>query len=154
MTTTGPAGPAEDASSPPSGDRAAPVPSPTADVEASPRRRLLVVEDDWRSHSALRKIFTRLGWEVHSAMTVAGGLALLDKKPQGVVLDLMLPDGDGLGVLRTVRAERLAARVVITTGIVDGPRLDEVRRLGPDALLRKPYEFGDLLQALGGEEAS
>ena len=38
-----------------------------------PSLRVLLVEDDWRTHSALRKILGKLGWEVHSAMTVSGG---------------------------------------------------------------------------------
>lgn len=114
-----------------------------------PRRRLLLVEDDWRSHSALRKIFMKLGCEVHSAVTVSGGLALLDLNPEGVILDLMLPDGDGLGVLRKVRSERLASRVVVTTGVEDPDRLEEVRRLRPDGLLRKPFDFDELFRALG-----
>src|SRR3954466_13478968 len=37
--------------------------------------RLLLVEDDFASHQALRRLFLRQGWEVLSAMTVAGGLA-------------------------------------------------------------------------------
>ena len=61
----------------------------------------------------------RLGWEVHSAMTVSGGLALLDLRPDAVILDLMLPDGDGMEVLRKVRAEKLETKVAVTTGIED-----------------------------------
>ena len=115
------------------------------------RPRLLLVEDDWRTHSALRKILGKLGWEVHSAMTVSGGLALLGLKPDAIVLDLMLPDGDGAAVLRKVRSERLPIKVAVTTGVDDGERLDEIRRLAPDALLRKPMDLKDLLQILGIE---
>ena len=116
--------------------------------------RLLLVEDDWRTHSALRKILGKLGWEVHSAMTVSGGLALLDLKPEAIVLDLMLPDGDGMAVLRKVRSERLRAKVAVTTGVEDARRLDEIRSLSPDALLRKPLELSDLLRALGADPAA
>ena len=116
--------------------------------------RLLLVEDDWRTHSALRKILGKLGWEVHSAMTVSGGLALLHLKPEAIVLDLMLPDGDGMAVLRKVRSERLQAKVAVTTGVEDARRLDEIRSLSPDALLRKPLELSDLLRVLGADPAA
>ncbi len=114
------------------------------------RRRVLLVEDDWRTHSALRKILTKLGWEVYSAMTVSGGLALLHLRPQAIILDMMLPDGDGMEVLRQVRAEQQTAKVAITTGIEDRDRLEEIRDLAPDALLRKPLELDDLLRVLDG----
>lgn len=114
------------------------------------RPRLLLIEDDWRTHTALRKILIKLGWEVHSAMTVSGGLALLQLKPQAIILDLMLPDGDGMDVLRQIRAENHPAKVAVTTGIEDRARLEEIRGLEPDALLRKPLELDELLRALGG----
>ena len=63
-------------------------------------------------------------------MTVAGGLALLDLKPEAIVLDLMLPDGDGLDVLRKVRSERLRRSGSSSPpGIEDRDRLEEIRRL-------------------------
>ncbi len=95
------------------------------------KRRLLLIEDDWRTHSALRKIFSRLGWEVHSAMTVSGGLALLSLKPEAVLLDLMLPDGDGEAVLRQVRSDCLETKIIVTTGIEDYARLNSVHDLQP-----------------------
>ena len=123
----------------------------SADEGELSKPRLLLVEDDWRTHSALRKILGRLGWEVHSAMTVSSGLALLDLKPDAVILDLMLPDGDGMAVLRKVRSEQLASKVAVTTGIEDRARLEEIRKLQPDALLRKPLDLSDLLRAIGIE---
>jgi DNA-binding response OmpR family regulator len=125
-----------------------PVASETGNESARPR--LLLVEDDWSTHTALRKILVKLGWEVHSAMTVSGGLALLHLNPQAIILDLMLPDGDGMDVLRRVRDENHPAKVAVTTGIEDRARLEEIRRLAPDALLRKPLELKDLLRVLGG----
>ncbi len=116
-----------------------------------PKRRLLLVEDDWRTHDALRKILGRLGWEVQSAMTVSGGLALLSLNPDAIILDMMLPDGDGLVVLQKARADHPSTRVAVTTGIEDSQRLDEIRNLKPDALLRKPLELSDLLKAIDSE---
>jgi CheY-like chemotaxis protein len=122
--------------------------------EGPAKPRLLLVEDDWRTHSALRKILGKLGWEVHSAMTVSGGLALLELKPDAIILDLMLPDGDGMAVLLKVRSEQLPMKVAVTTGVEDRKRLDEIRKLAPDALLRKPLELRDLLRVLGIEPAA
>jgi len=126
----------------------APTPHP-GDGPASNPRLLLVVEDDRTTLSALRRILTRLGWDVHTAMTVAGGLDLLSLRPQAIILDLMLPDGDGLAVLRRVRAENLPTRVAVTTGVHDGPRLEAVRQLRPEGLIHKPVDLDQMLRAIG-----
>jgi DNA-binding response OmpR family regulator len=126
--------------------------APSQESEPS-KRRLLLVEDDWRTHNALRKILGKLGWDVQSAMTVSGGLALLDQNPDAMILDLMLPDGDGLVVLQKARAEHPSTRVAVTTGVEDRVRLDEIRSLQPAALLRKPLELDDLLRALENERS-
>jgi DNA-binding response OmpR family regulator len=123
-------------------------------VDEPPRPRVLLVEDDWRTHAALRKILIKKGWEVHSAMTVSGGLALLHLRPQAIILDMMLPDGDGMELLRLVRAENHPTKVAVTTGMEDRARLEEIRKLRPDALLRKPLELDDLLRALRDDIAS
>jgi CheY-like chemotaxis protein len=118
------------------------------------KRRLLLVEDDWRTHNALRKILGKLGWDVQSAMTVSGGLALLDQNPDAIILDLMLPDGDGEAVLRKARAECPLTRIAITTGVEDHVRLEEIRNLQPDALLRKPLDLDELLQVIGSSRSA
>lgn len=125
------------------------IPADVSSPRERVRPRLLLVEDDLRTHSALAKILGKLGWEVQSAMTVAAGLALLELNPDAVILDLMLPDGDGLAVLRKIRSESLKMKIAVTTGIDDRERLEEVKELKPDALLRKPLELSDLFRALG-----
>ena len=96
------------------------------------------------THDALRKIFTRRGWDVVSAMTVAGGLALLDPPPDCVILDLMLPDGGGEAVLRRVRDQKLKTRVAVCTGMEDPARMARISGLAPEALLRKPISLAEV----------
>jgi CheY-like chemotaxis protein len=122
---------------------------PADRIEIEDRRPvLLLVEDHDSTLSALRRLFTRLGWDVRSAITVSEALTLLTLEPEWIVLDLMLPDGDGLAVLREARSAGSSAKVVVTTGIEDPRRLEDARRHLPDAFLRKPMEFGELLRAL------
>jgi DNA-binding response OmpR family regulator len=113
------------------------------------RRRhvLLLVEDHETTRRTLAKLLSRRGWDVQSASTVGEGLALLDAEPECIVLDLMLPDGEGELVLRRVREAGLRTRVAVTTGEGDEARLEAVRRLGADALLRKPIALDDLYRA-------
>jgi two-component system, OmpR family, response regulator len=105
-------------------------------------RHMLIVEDDPSSRKALSRRYAARGWEVVTAATVADALAALDSgpPPDWLLLDLMLPDGDGEDVLRRVRADGLPTRVVVATGVGDRYRLRAVVALGPDAVMRKPLD--------------
>ncbi len=114
-----------------------------------PGWRMLVVEDDRVTRNALQRLFERRGWDVLVAATVAEGLAQLDPPPDCLILDLMLPDGDGAEVLRTVRAQGLPTKVAVCTGTGDADRLAEVASMNPEALLRKPVALADVVLACG-----
>src|SRR4051812_18952643 len=107
---------------------------------------MMVVEDDRTTCNLLRAIFTPTGWEVVVASTVAEGLVLLDPPPDMLILDLSLPDGEGIDILRHIRSAHLPTRVVVTSGH-DPDILRAVATLKPDALLQKPFEIQDLCAA-------
>ena len=73
------------------------------------RPRLLLVEDDRATYSALRGILNLRGWDVRVATSVAEARAILDESVDAVILDLMLPDGHGEGLLPDIRAPRRLA---------------------------------------------
>src|SRR3954470_3877452 len=116
------------------------------------KNRVLIVEDPKGTRSALRSLFSRKGWHVTQAATVAEGLDLLNPPPDCLVLDLMLPDGGGEAVLRKVRKDDLPTRVVaVTTGVSDPGRLAGVKELNPDVLLSKPIDPSVLVRVCEAE---
>jgi DNA-binding response OmpR family regulator len=108
--------------------------------------RLLVVEDDAATQDALREIYTRQGWHVSVAGTEVQALACLDSEPEPccLILDLMLPDGDGSAVLKKVRAKGLRTRVAVCSGTVDLALTRAVSLLKPDAMIPKPIHLPDV----------
>ncbi len=64
-----------------------------------------------------------------------------------ILLDLMLPDGNGTDLLRRVRAGEITSRVCVITGCASG-MLNEVRRLEPEHVFTKPLDVDGLLNAL------
>lgn len=106
------------------------------------------MEDDRSTSRALLSILGRRGWSVLLATTIEAALAQLDPAPDWVILDLMLPDGDGACVLDAVRAAALPTRVAITTGVGDPRRLADLARRGADYVMRKPINLGELLRHL------
>ena len=113
-------------------------------------RRVLIVEDHEPTRRALRGIFRVRGYDVTTAATVAEAMGQLDPPPHCIVLDLMLPDGQGEDVLRRVRAEKLPTTVTVCTGLEDLPRLRTVERLFPDAILIKPVDVDTLFKTCEG----
>ena len=122
--------------------------------------RLLVVEDNPTLAAGLRHNLEYEGYAVEVAHTAAAGLAAYRaRRPDLVVLDLMLPDGDGFEVLRAlggVPAGAAAAAgvagvpVLVLTAL--GDETDKVRglRLGADDYVTKPF---GLLEFLARVEA-
>jgi two-component system OmpR family response regulator/two-component system response regulator QseB len=112
-------------------------------VPAKPR--VLVVEDDLDSYQALSKILKHVGYETLSASTLASALEAIKEEPRFVVLDLMLPDGNGSEVLRHIRDQKLPVKVAVLTATSDRELLADVRKLRPEAMFGKPLDVPRLL---------
>jgi CheY-like chemotaxis protein len=104
------------------------------------------VDDDRAARRAVGLILKRLGFDVAEAGTVADAVAALARRPDWVLLDLMLPDGCGTEVLRKAKAHG-GCRVCVVSGC-GRERLDQARALGPDAVLEKPIDVDRLLSLL------
>jgi DNA-binding response OmpR family regulator len=106
--------------------------------------RVLVVEDDALTHTTLRRVLELAGHKVEAVGTVETALRRLNEA-ECVVLDLRLPDGCGLEVLRGVRERGLYVRVTVHTGCADAALIKKVKELNPDALFIKPFNPDDIL---------
>jgi DNA-binding response OmpR family regulator len=108
--------------------------------------RVLLVEDDRALVAALRDGLTARGFAIDVAFTAQDAQRLLDVAPCDLMLlDLGLPDGDGLDILRALRerANPLPVLVLTAQGDVDA----RVRGLdaGADDYLYKPFAFPELV---------
>jgi len=106
---------------------------------------ILVVDDDLNVRRFLRTILAGHGHSVVDAGTVAEALAAIERvHPSVVLLDLGLPDGDGLSVLRQLPAEGRPPIIVLSARGQEG---DKVAALdaGAEDYLTKPFGAGELL---------
>jgi DNA-binding response OmpR family regulator len=106
--------------------------------------RILLVEDDPSLASAVRDYLTREGYAVDPVARLAAARACLPGSYDVVVLDLGLPDGDGLSLLPAVRQRADPPAVLVLTA---RDRLsDRVRGLdaGADDYLVKPFDLPEL----------
>ena len=108
--------------------------------------RLLIVEDERRLADRLGQGLREEGFAVDLAPSVAAGRdRMIESSYDAVLLDLGLPDGSGLELLREWRGEGVVAPVLVLTA---RDRTDEkVAGLdaGADDYLTKPFDFGELL---------
>lgn len=111
----------------------------------APRVRVLAIEDDPPIRRFLGSALRTQGYEFLEAETGAEGLALAaSHNPDAILLDLGLPDMDGLDAIRRIREWSLAPIVVISAR---GQERDKVTALdsGADDYLTKPFGIAELL---------
>lgn len=120
---------------------------------------VLVVDDHELNLKLLQRVLELAGHDVVGASSLAGAeAALADQLPALIVLDLQLPDGDGLDLARRLKARPETAACVILACTADAMRGDAERALaaGCDAYVSKPIdtrEFAALVDDLLRESA-
>ncbi len=110
--------------------------------------RILLIEDDTRLAEMVRDYLTGAGFRVEHAPTGHKGLAMNEREPfDALILDLMLPDMDGLDVCRSIRAKTATPILMLTAR---GDAMDRIvgLELGADDYLPKPFEPRELLARL------
>jgi DNA-binding response OmpR family regulator len=112
--------------------------------------RVLVVEDDPTLRLALCDNLEDEGYEVASSPTLADARAKLKAAtPDVLVLDLMLPDGDGTTLCRELRQAKTRARILMLTARTLEDDLVKGFDAGADDYLGKPYRLRELLARIG-----
>lgn len=110
------------------------------------RRRVLVVEDEENMRNLLSQLLRQEGFDVDTA---ADGDAALRKASSGefdlVLLDVRIPDKDGMQVLRELRREDPGAVVMIVTGYATLEMAVEAMREGAFDYISKPFKKDELL---------
>jgi len=111
--------------------------------------RVFFVEDDEVFRKVLAKELEQAGFEVRAFGTGVGlPAAVRDGEPDVVLLDLRLPERNGLDVLRDLQAEDAELPVVMLTGHGAVPEAVEAMRLGAYDFLTKPVPLGVVEQIL------
>jgi two-component system, OmpR family, phosphate regulon response regulator OmpR len=111
-------------------------------------QRLLLIDDDARLTAMVGDYLRHAGFHVDAAPTLAEGRTRLQAEAyDALLLDLMLPDGDGLDFTRTLRADARTRRLPLLMLTARGEPMDRIvgLELGADDYLPKPFEPRELL---------
>jgi sigma-B regulation protein RsbU (phosphoserine phosphatase) len=110
--------------------------------------RILIAEDDFTSRTVLSSVLKKSGHEVIETVNGAAAWNALQQPdaPRLVILDWMMPEMDGLDVLRRVRAQQTDQPPYIIMLTAKGGKADIIAGLdaGADDYLTKPFDAGEL----------
>lgn len=121
------------------------------------KKSLLLIEDDLEIGELISEFLQQHHFHVSHQLTVVSGLAYLTDKQHevdAIILDLMLPDGDGLSVCQNIRSMSGDQAKLASTPIImltaKGDAMDRIigLELGADDYLPKPFEPRELLARL------
>jgi len=111
--------------------------------------KILVIDDEEIVHQSIRRILSRLGYDVDSALTAHEGLDKLEKDNySAVITDLMMPEMNGIEMLHAMRERGHNPPTIMITGYPTIKTAIQALRLGAMDYIPKPFTRQELLSPL------
>ncbi|HVJ48469.1 response regulator [Desulfitobacterium sp.] len=108
-------------------------------------KKILVIDDEAQIRRLLKVALTAHGFEVQQSSDAIDGLnSMVSFKPDLIILDLGLPDLDGLDVIKTVREWSKTPILVLSARELESEKIKALD-LGADDYITKPFGMGELL---------
>ena len=121
----------------------------SSDSPIAKSRRILFVDDDPEIVDVAKQILSRAGFQVLSSQNGKQALAVFDRQPVDLVItDLVMPELDGLELIKELRRRSPALPIVAISGDFGGRFLRVAMHLGAQGSLLKPFSREELLQAV------
>lgn len=112
-------------------------------------KKILAIDDAVSIRTFLRISLESQGADFHEAGTARGGLSMCQKvQPDLVVLDLGLPDEDGLSILADIKATASFPQVIVLTVRKENEMKEKAAELGADAYITKPFMVDELMDVI------
>lgn len=112
----------------------------------------LIVDDDQELLDTIAQLVRALGFEVLTAQDGLRGVeAFRRTSPNVVLIDIVMPEQDGIGAILQMRSGRPDAKIIAMSGKISAIRagyLDMAKKLGADAVLAKPFSLEELMRTL------
>ncbi len=114
------------------------------------KSKILIVDDEPSIARSLTRVLEDRGYDVRSCGTGREGLETAEVwRPHVILLDLKLPDADGLELLPKLRRIESSFQVIVLTAYADTKAAVQAIKRGAADFLRKPYDMDELVLAVG-----
>jgi len=110
--------------------------------------KILYIEDGEINQRAMRRVVTRMGHELLQAADGAAGYLLAKTQPDLILLDIHLPDVNGLNLARRLRAENIATPIIVVTSDLINYTRESVLEAGCEDFIGKPFEPEAMAQVI------
>jgi len=109
--------------------------------------KFLIVDDEQDVVDNVSELFTLRNYAVITATSGRKALELVEKeKPNIIILDIRMPDINGIDVLKEVKKNYPKIRVIMLTGIEDEATKNMAMALGASGYFTKPYSYAELIE--------
>jgi DNA-binding response OmpR family regulator len=120
----------------------------TSNTNPNRKLKILLVDDDADTRDLVSMIVQNAGHQLISTGQGRQALSLLEREAVDVILlDIMMPDVDGLSVLETIRKYSLAP-VIMLTALSEGVIMEQSYQLGADDYIVKPFAMTKLIERI------
>jgi len=110
---------------------------------------ILIIDDKHAILESLEMFFAEKGYPVYKADSGQAGMALFEQhEPQVVILDIRLPDIDGITMLKQIQASQKASKVIMITAFQDMETTIAAMKLGAYDYIHKPLDVDKIEQAV------
>jgi DNA-binding NtrC family response regulator len=113
------------------------------------RRKVLIVDDDRDIVTIVSTILSGRGWDIKAAYNGREALeAVTSCKPDIILLDIMMPEMNGIEVLKRIKKIDAEARIIMITAFGDVESYLDSMELGAYEYINKPFETDELLEMI------
>jgi DNA-binding response OmpR family regulator len=112
------------------------------------KTKILIIEDEPELVSALTERLTIRGYDTHGVTNFIDGLKFIKESPDVVILDIGLPDMDGLEVLKKIKEINPSIQVIMLSGYGDDEKVSKSLSYGALDYLIKPVDIEELVSKI------
>ncbi len=110
---------------------------------------VLIIDDSWLQRMNIGNIIKEGGYETIEAPDGKEGINLIDsRKPDCVILDLLMPEMDGIEVLKTLGDKTKGMPVIVVTADIQSTTRQQCLELGASEIINKPPKKEYLLEVI------
>jgi DNA-binding response OmpR family regulator len=113
--------------------------------------KILIIEDDMDTAKVLQKRLSAEGFDARAVYDAYSGISTIRKEDIDlIILDIMLPAGGGMSILRNKKlfTQGKHVPVLVLTGVTDREYREKVMDMGAEAYMEKPYDPAELVKTI------